>query len=115
MRIRRSLPKLSIGEGTVKRHVTNILAKLEANDRTHAVTIALKRGIIEAGTPSKVGALGCQIRGFYFCCRSFKLIVGYLSATPILDICSRLARRRPPIAAIPRWRSLTLLRCDGTG
>ena len=39
--------RLSIGEDTVKRHVTNILAKLEANDRTHAVTIALKRGIIE--------------------------------------------------------------------
>jgi DNA-binding NarL/FixJ family response regulator len=39
--------RLSIGEDTVKRHVTNILAKLDANDRTHAVTIALKRGIIE--------------------------------------------------------------------
>jgi DNA-binding NarL/FixJ family response regulator len=39
--------RLLIGEDTVKRHVTNILAKLGANDRTHAVTIALKRGIIE--------------------------------------------------------------------
>jgi DNA-binding NarL/FixJ family response regulator len=39
--------KLSVGEDTVKRHVTNILEKLDANDRTHAVTIALKRGIIE--------------------------------------------------------------------
>jgi DNA-binding NarL/FixJ family response regulator len=39
--------KLFVGEDTVKRHVTNILGKLEANDRTHAVTIALKRGIIE--------------------------------------------------------------------
>ena len=39
--------RLSIGEDTVKRHVTNILAKLGANDRTHAVTIALKRGIID--------------------------------------------------------------------
>jgi len=39
--------RLSVSEDTVKRHVTNILAKLEANDRTHAVTIALKRGIIE--------------------------------------------------------------------
>jgi DNA-binding NarL/FixJ family response regulator len=39
--------KLCIGEDTVKRHVTNILGKLDANDRTHAVTIALKRGIIE--------------------------------------------------------------------
>ena len=34
-------------EDTVKRHVTNILAKLRANDRTHAVTIGLKRGILE--------------------------------------------------------------------
>lgn len=38
---------LSIAEETVKGHVKNILAKLDANDRTHAVTIALKRGIIE--------------------------------------------------------------------
>jgi len=30
----------------VKTHVRSILAKLSANDRTHAVTIALKRGII---------------------------------------------------------------------
>ena len=39
--------QLSITEETVKSHVTNILAKLSANDRTHAVTIALKRGIIQ--------------------------------------------------------------------
>jgi DNA-binding NarL/FixJ family response regulator len=38
---------LSIGEATVKSHVTNILSKLGANDRAHAVTIGLKRGIIE--------------------------------------------------------------------
>jgi DNA-binding NarL/FixJ family response regulator len=39
--------QLSIAEETVKSHISNILAKLGANDRTHAVTIALKRGIIE--------------------------------------------------------------------
>lgn len=39
--------ELSITEETVKSHVTNILSKLGANDRTHAVTIGLKRGIIE--------------------------------------------------------------------
>lgn len=39
--------KLFIAEETVKSHVTNILAKLHANDRTHAVTTALKRGIIQ--------------------------------------------------------------------
>ena len=38
---------LSITEETVKAHVKSILSKLDANDRTHAVTIALKRGIIE--------------------------------------------------------------------
>ncbi|HKE59520.1 MAG TPA: response regulator transcription factor [Pyrinomonadaceae bacterium] len=38
---------LDISEETVKAHVKNILSKLTANDRTHAVTIALKRGIIE--------------------------------------------------------------------
>ena len=39
--------KLSITEETVKNHVTHILAKLGANDRTHAVTIGIKRGFIE--------------------------------------------------------------------
>jgi len=39
--------QLSIAEDTVKSHVGNILEKLGANDRTHAVTIGLKRGIIE--------------------------------------------------------------------
>ena len=39
--------QLSIREDTVKSHVGNILEKLDANDRTHAVTIGLKRGIID--------------------------------------------------------------------
>ena len=39
--------QLSIGEATVKSHVANILSKLGANDRAHAVTIGLKRGIID--------------------------------------------------------------------
>ena len=39
--------QLSIAEETVKGHVKNILSKLSANDRTHAVTIGLKRGIIQ--------------------------------------------------------------------
>ena len=37
---------LSINEETAKTHVKNILAKLHASDRTHAVTLALRRGII---------------------------------------------------------------------
>ncbi len=44
---KRAADKLSIAEASVKSHVENILSKLGANDRTHAVTIALKRGIIE--------------------------------------------------------------------
>lgn len=36
--------RLEITEDTVKGHVRNILEKLKANDRTHAVTIALHRG-----------------------------------------------------------------------
>ena len=38
---------LKVSEETIKAHMKNILSKLGANDRTHAVTIALKRGIIE--------------------------------------------------------------------
>ncbi len=38
---------LAITEETVRTHVTGILTKLGASGRTHAVTIALKRGIIE--------------------------------------------------------------------
>ncbi|HMG32882.1 MAG TPA: response regulator transcription factor [Blastocatellia bacterium] len=38
--------QLSLSEETVKGHVKNILSKLGANDRTHAVTIGIKRGII---------------------------------------------------------------------
>ena len=39
--------QLAVAEDTVKKHVASILEKLAANDRTHAVTIGLKRGIIE--------------------------------------------------------------------
>jgi DNA-binding NarL/FixJ family response regulator len=38
--------RLSINEETVKSRVKNVLSKLHANDRTHAVMIGLKRGII---------------------------------------------------------------------
>jgi DNA-binding NarL/FixJ family response regulator len=44
---RRVAGQLGISEETVKAHMKNILGKLGANDRTHAVTIALKRGIID--------------------------------------------------------------------
>lgn len=38
---------LKLSEESIKGYVKNILVKLGANDRTHAVTIALKRGIID--------------------------------------------------------------------
>jgi len=47
--------QLSLSEATVKGHVSNILSKLGANDRAHAVTIGLKRGIIDLDSPPKVG------------------------------------------------------------
>ena len=37
---------LRITEQTVKSHVKNILAKLQVRDRTEAVTVALRRGIV---------------------------------------------------------------------
>ena len=39
--------RLDISEDTVKGHVRSILSKLNASDRTHAVTIALRRGFLE--------------------------------------------------------------------
>jgi DNA-binding NarL/FixJ family response regulator len=39
--------ELDISEGTVKTHMRSILPKLDASDRTHAVMIALKRGILD--------------------------------------------------------------------
>jgi DNA-binding NarL/FixJ family response regulator len=39
--------QLSISENTVNFHIKNIVEKLGANDRTHAVTIAVRRGLLE--------------------------------------------------------------------
>lgn len=39
--------RLAISEDTVKAHMKNILSKLAANDRTHAVTIAMRRGFLD--------------------------------------------------------------------
>jgi two-component system, NarL family, response regulator len=38
---------LTISEGTVKSHVKKIIGKLAARDRTHAVTLSLRRGILQ--------------------------------------------------------------------
>jgi DNA-binding NarL/FixJ family response regulator len=39
--------RLSIAETTVNFHIKNLVAKLGANDRAHAVTIAIRRGLLE--------------------------------------------------------------------
>jgi DNA-binding NarL/FixJ family response regulator len=43
--------QLSIGEARVTSQVARILSKLGANDRAHAVTLGLKRGIINLQIP----------------------------------------------------------------
>lgn len=42
---------LGTAPGTVKAHMQSILSKLDAKDRTHAVTLALRRGIIHLHSP----------------------------------------------------------------
>ncbi|MGA2051300.1 MAG: response regulator transcription factor [Terracidiphilus sp.] len=39
--------QLAIAETTVNFHIKNLVDKLQANDRTHAVTIAVRRGLLE--------------------------------------------------------------------
>ena len=42
--------RLYLTEGTVKNYVSTIIAKLQANDRTHAVVTALRRGLVDLGS-----------------------------------------------------------------
>ena len=44
---KRAAAELGVTEDTIKAHMKSIIAKLDASDRTHAVTIALRRGILE--------------------------------------------------------------------
>jgi DNA-binding NarL/FixJ family response regulator len=39
--------ELGLSEETIKGHLKNIFSKLDVADRTHAVTLAARRGIIE--------------------------------------------------------------------
>ena len=39
--------RLHLSEGTVKNYVSEILSKLQANDRTHAVVLAIRRGLLD--------------------------------------------------------------------
>ena len=50
--------ELSISEDTVKAHMKSIFAKLDVADRTHAVTVATTRGIIDLGQLADDGARG---------------------------------------------------------
>lgn len=49
--------RLGTAPGTIKAHVQSILSKLGANDRTHAVTIALRRGIIHLHSPDLASSI----------------------------------------------------------
>jgi DNA-binding NarL/FixJ family response regulator len=44
---KRIAKRLTVSEGTVKSHMKSILPKLNARDRTHAVMIAVKRGMLD--------------------------------------------------------------------
>lgn len=48
---------LGTASGTVKAHMQSILSKLGAKDRTHAVTIALRRGIIHLHSPGLASSI----------------------------------------------------------
>ena len=39
--------ELGIAESTVNFHIKNLVDKLGANDRTHALTIAIRRGLLQ--------------------------------------------------------------------
>jgi DNA-binding NarL/FixJ family response regulator len=39
--------RLHLTEGTIKNYVSAIIAKLQANDRTHAVVTALRHGLVD--------------------------------------------------------------------
>ena len=100
--------RLSIAEDTVKSHVAKILAKLHANDRTHAVTTAIKRGILELLSPEwMIAQWEFQVCEFFQ--KSFILESGCY-ATFVLDICRRLAGRRSPAITFVGWYRVNPLR-----
>lgn len=49
--------RLHLTEGTIKNYVSNIIGKLQANDRTHAVVTALRRGLVDL-KPESSGSPG---------------------------------------------------------
>jgi DNA-binding NarL/FixJ family response regulator len=55
--------ELNVAEGTIKIHMQHILSKLRASDRTHAVALALRRGIIGLGSTPRAAQLSPSQRG----------------------------------------------------
>jgi DNA-binding NarL/FixJ family response regulator len=47
LRTKQIAAELMIGEATVTFHIKNLMSKLQANDRAHALSIALKRGLLQ--------------------------------------------------------------------
>lgn len=45
---------LGLAEGTIKTHMKNVLAKMDARDRTHAVLLGIQRGIIDMGAGGRL-------------------------------------------------------------
>ncbi|NYE59651.1 DNA-binding NarL/FixJ family response regulator [Duganella sp. 1224] len=46
--------RLGLSEGTIKTHMKNAMAKMQAKDRTHAVLLAMQRGIINMGAGGRL-------------------------------------------------------------
>jgi DNA-binding NarL/FixJ family response regulator len=46
--------QLGLSEGTIKTHMKNVMAKMQAKDRTHAVMLAIQRGIISMGAGGRL-------------------------------------------------------------
>jgi DNA-binding NarL/FixJ family response regulator len=46
--------QLGLSEGTIKTHMKNVMAKMQAKDRTHAVLLAIQRGIISMGAGGRL-------------------------------------------------------------
>ena len=115
-----------ISEATVKKHLTNINAKLETTNRTEAVRVALERGIIQLDTPGTDGAsaeaarrLGEELtraRGRARLLRRIAVITALLLAAVLLAWLLVEANEEPVQAPTPapdisrsRWRIRTSL------
>jgi DNA-binding CsgD family transcriptional regulator len=102
--------ELSISEDTVKGHVSNILAKLNANDRTHAVTLAIRRGALHLYARShdphrlrRMGSVQFSIARPFTRSNSAVLFVTRVTANA--RACAAMKRSLAPIITPRRFRS----------